>query len=163
MRQVPPVTLEWPAGSPGHPTPRGAPWPPVAMAATSLALVLLLVPGALDAIDPFVGNPVASLVALAVAYLLFSLLADGLSRGWARLGEERPLSRRGACMLVEQGEEPRDAAKRLRAMDVPEGRARLCRDVAVRCLEGAARSGRLEARLRREAAGWLRQMFTEMK
>ena len=159
------MTREWPVeeGEERHATRRAVPWPPVALAATSLALVLLLVPGALDAVDPTVGDPVASLVALAVAYALFSMLADGLSVGWARLGGERLLSRRGACMLMEQGEEPRDAAERLRAMDVPGGRAQLCRDVAVRCLEGAARSGRLEARLRREAAGWLRQMFKEMK
>ena len=63
-------------------------------------------------------------------------------------------------MTVE--EDPRVAAGRLRAMAV-EGRARLGRNVAVRCLEGAARFGRLEAMLRREAAGWMRMMIEEMK
>ncbi len=44
-----------------------------------------------------------------------------------------------------------------------DGRARLCWDVAVRCLEGAARFERLGPRLRREAAGWMRMMIEEMK
>jgi hypothetical protein len=35
--------------------------------------------------------------------------------------------------------------------------------VAVRCLEGAARFERLEARLHQEAAGWIRMMIKEMK
>ena len=52
--------------------------------------------------------------------------------------------------------------KSLRGVDI-EGRARLCRDVAARCLEGAARHGRLEGRLRREAAGWIFQMYKEMR
>jgi hypothetical protein len=48
-------------------------------------------------------------------------------------------------------------------MDVPEGRPGLCLDMALRCLEGSARFGRLEAKLRREAAGWMRLMIKEMK
>ena len=151
--QAPPVTREWPAGSRSHPTPRAAPWPPVLIVAFSLALVLLFNHGALDAVDPTTGNVCVSLAALAVAYAAFSLLATGLSRGWRWW-------RCSSRMTVD--EDPRVVAERLRAMDV-QGRARLCRDVAVRCLEGAARFERLEARLRREAAGWMRMMIKEME
>jgi hypothetical protein len=48
-------------------------------------------------------------------------------------------------------------------VDVPDGRPRFCLGVALRCLEGAGRCDRLEGRLRREAAGWLRQAHKEMK
>ena len=65
--------------------------------------------------------------------------------------------------MVTDDEDPRVVTERLRAMDVPEGRAQLCRDVAMRCLEGAARFERLEVRLRREAVGWTRMMIKEMK
>ena len=98
-----------------------------------------------------------SLAALGVAWAALSLLATGLSRGWKCLG------RRISSRRLEAGDDPRAVAGRLRAMDVPEGRARLCRDVAARCLEGAARFGRLEARLRREGAGWIRLMLKEMR
>ena len=79
-----------------------------------------------------------SLAALAVAYAAFSLLATGLSRGWGWYPSE----------VVE--EDPRVVAGRLRAMEVPEGRARLCRDVAVGCHEAARRYGRQGDRLASE-------------
>ena len=148
------MTREWPAGQSSRPTPRAVPWPPALLAAFTLALVLLFTHGALEAIDPTTGNVCVSLAALAVAYAAFSLLATGLSRGWRWW-------RCSSRMTVD--EDPRVVAERLRAMDVPDGRARLCRDVAVRCLEGAARFERLEARLRREAAGWMRMMIKEME
>ena len=132
------MTREWPAGSRSHPTPRAAPWPPVLIVAFSLALVLLFNHGALDAVDPTTGNVCVSLAALAVAYAAFSLLATGLSRGCGRYPRE----------VVE--EDPRVVAGRLRAMEVPEGRARLCRDVAVGCHEAARRYGRQGDRLASE-------------
>jgi hypothetical protein len=54
-------------------------------------------------------------------------------------------------------------AERLRDVDICEGRPGLCLDMALRCLEGAARFGRLEGILRRETAGWVRMMIKEMK
>ena len=42
------------------------------------------------------------------------------------------------------------------------GRARRCRDVAVRCLGEAARHRRLADRLAREAEGWLRETIKEL-
>jgi hypothetical protein len=68
-----------------------------------------------------------------------------------------------AARDIGDGGDPREIAERLRDVDVQEGRQVLCLDMALRCLEGAARFGRLEARLRREAAGWVRMMIKEMK
>ena len=68
---------------------------------------------------------------------------------------------RRSLRAAEGHEDLRVVAERLRAIDVGRGRARLCRDVAVRCLEGAGRFRRLEGRLRREAAGWIRDMVKE--
>jgi hypothetical protein len=68
-----------------------------------------------------------------------------------------------AARDIGDGGDPREIADRLRDLDVPEGRSMLCLDMTLRCLEGAARFGRLEARLRREAAGWVHLMIKEMK
>jgi hypothetical protein len=70
---------------------------------------------------------------------------------------------REAARDIGNGGNLREIAERLRTMDVPEGRPGLCLDMALRCLEGSARFGRLEAKLRREAAGWMRLMIKEMK
>jgi len=39
----------------------------------------------------------------------------------------------------------------------------MCRDAAVRCLEGAVRYERGEGRLRSEAAGWVNMAFKELR
>jgi hypothetical protein len=67
-----------------------------------------------------------------------------------------------AAVAIGDGEDPRQIADRLRDVDVPKGRARFCLDIAVRCLERAGTYDRLEGRLRREAAGWMRKAFKEM-
>ena len=154
------MTREWPAGRPGpeatvgreHATEHATSpaWPCAIVVAT--ALILIIITGALFTFDP---GPCMSLVALGVAWVALSLIATGLSRGWRRLG--------GWISLRRLEDNPRAVAGRLWAMDVPKGRARLCRDVAARCLEGGARFERLEGRLRREEAGWINLMYKEMR
>ena len=51
----------------------------------------------------------------------------------------------------------------VRLSDVLPGEARRWYAFAVESLEGAARFERLEARLLREAAGWMRMMIEEMR
>jgi len=123
---------------------------------------------------PVLGDPVRLLAMVVVAYALLSLPLDALRRievdlnlcgrtllpGRVREGARLALS--AAATAIGEGEDPRAVAERLRLVPV-EGRARLYRDVAVRCLEGAARYERVEGRLRREAAGWCKVAFKEMK
>ena len=149
------MTHTWPADPPGHPTPRAVDWPIVLLAASIIALVLYNTPGALAAIDPLAGDLCVSLGVLWLVYGAFSLLVSGMERGWALWRLRRS--------LAEGQEDLRLVAEGLRGLDVGRGRARLCRDVAVRCLEGAGRFRRLEAVMRREAAGWMREMKEEMK
>jgi membrane protein implicated in regulation of membrane protease activity len=66
-----------------------------------------------------------------------------------------------ASYLRGRAEDPRVVLERLRGLEL-RGRARLCREVAARCSEEAARHGRLERRLRGEAAGWLRETIKEL-
>ena len=98
----------------------------------------MVVAGVVYSADPVVGDPCLSW-ALIVCVLLII---------WFHLSKP-------------EEQAPSIDVVRLRAMDL-RGRARLCRDVAVRFLEGAERHTRLAARLRREAEGWRRLMFKEM-
>jgi hypothetical protein len=68
-----------------------------------------------------------------------------------------------AARDIGRGGDPREITGRLEGVEVPEGRPRSYRDVAVRCLEMAGRHRRLEGRLRGEAAGWLKRASREMK
>jgi hypothetical protein len=105
-----------------------------------------------------IGDPLWFLVAVVAATLCVSAVADGVAGWWADM--RSPVRR--ALRAVEGGGDAREVARRLRGMEL-QGRIRLCCDVAVRCLEGAGRCGRLERRLRRGAAGWLREAIEEMK
>ena len=162
------MTLEWPAAEhpSEHATSHAVPSPVnqhlvvLAVLAVAMLAALALVPGALSGLLLVVGYPLEFLVMVVVAILLVSAVADVVAGWWE---DVRSPAGRVLLRAVEGGGDPVRIAERLRAMDVPEGRARLCRDVAVRCLEGAARFGRLEGRLRREAAGWTREMIKEMK
>ena len=58
-------------------------------------------------------------------------------------------------------EDPRVVIMRLRGVSL-RGRPRLRRDIAVRCLERARRSERLDRKLRREAARWVRAARDEL-
>ena len=78
--------------------------------------------------------PVCMAVMLATIVLA---LAAGRPRGDVLLEAARTL---------EGGEDAGEVARRLRGVEL-QGRAGLCLGVARRCLEGAGRSGRLEARL----------------
>ena len=68
---------------------------------------------------------------------------------------------RAAARVAESGEDVGRAAAGLEALRL-RGRARLCRDVAMRCLEQAGRHERLEGRLRREAGRWVREAIEEL-
>jgi hypothetical protein len=63
--------------------------------------------------------------------------------------EARALRRARKALLL--GEEPHVTAGRVRGLAL-RGRAASCRDRAARCLVEAGRLGRMEERLRREAA-----------
>ena len=67
-----------------------------------------------------------------------------------------------AARALGEGEDAWVVAHGLQGVDL-EGRAGLCLGVAVRCLVEAGRQGRLEARLRKEGARWLREAIEEMK
>jgi hypothetical protein len=67
-----------------------------------------------------------------------------------------------AARALGEGEDAWVVAHGLQGV-VLEGRAGLCLGVARRCLEEAGRHGRLEARLRTEAARWLRETIKELK
>jgi hypothetical protein len=59
------------------------------------------------------------------------------------------------------GEEPHVTAGRVRGLRL-RGKAASCRDRAARCLVEAGRMGRMEERLRREAARWLARALDEV-
>jgi hypothetical protein len=108
-------------------------------------------------------DPLSSLVLI---FALLSLLAIALPVLGSSPDDGTPspgIALLAAADAIGDGEDPRQIAKHLREVDVPEGRPRFCLDVALRCLEGAGRCDRLEGRLRREAAGWLRQADKEMR
>ncbi len=97
-----------------------------------------------------------------VATLFIAAIADSLTGPKdtvAATPPERALLR--GLRAVALGDDPRAVARRLRGVDLPEGRPRLCRDVAARCLERAGGCRRLDRRLRREARRWLRAAVDE--
>jgi hypothetical protein len=69
---------------------------------------------------------------------------------------------REGISALEGGEDAWVVAHGLVGVDLP-GRAGMCLGVARRFLREAGRHGRLEGRLRREAAGWVRETIREMK
>ena len=116
-------------------------------------------------------DPVNVLVPL-IARVILTPLPGLLSREEARLnarGETLfpwavrrafvPRNVLSACLLDVGAD---GVAGRLRGLPLG-GRARLCMDVAVRCLEGAGSHQRLERRLTREAEGRVRQAIKELR
>jgi len=162
---APPVTREWPAEeapsqAPSHASPHNAPvilsiLIPVAATVAALALD----PGARSALLTLIGDPLEFLVLFATAGLLVSLLADWMVEAWGDAPPRRALLH--GMRAVARGDEPSGVARRLREADVPEGRSRLYRDVAARCLERAGVYGGLERRLSREGRRWLRAAIRE--
>ena len=162
------MTREWPEDTPNSLVPHEVPidWPLAIflawLIAALVAIVFLVFPGALT----LARGLAVPLAALAVLMLMAGLLrreeARRNARGetlfparrWAvRRAPRRVLS---ACLRDADGVPERLLALELR------GRARLCRDVAVRCLGEAARHRRLADRLAREAEGWLCQTKTNL-
>jgi len=147
-RQAPEVTREWPAAGPA-PRPPTFPWPLILMAGL-LALVLMgLVPGR------FLTTPVglailASLAALSALALRMSLKMEDPA--------DRALRRAQRAIWLD--EDPRVVIMRLRGVGL---RGRPRRDIAVRCLERARRSERLDRSMRREAAKWVRATRDELR
>jgi hypothetical protein len=107
-----------------------------------LALVLMgLVPGLTTPAGLAILASLAALSALA-----FRLAAEDPA-GQALLRAQR---------AIWLDEDPRVVIMRLRGVGL-RGRARLRRDIAVRCLERARRHRRLEGKLIREAEWWIRR------
>jgi hypothetical protein len=103
---------------------------------------------------PFVDHPVAGSL---LGGLCGAALLDILRRWRAR----RPRAIRlldGAIRAIHEDEDPRRVAERLRGL---KGGPQL--RVAVRCLEEAGRSRRLELGLRREAVRWLQMAREELE
>ena len=148
-RQAPEVTREWPADRPA-PRPPTRPWPFVLMAGL-LALVLMgLIPGRLLT-TPAGLAILASLSALSVLAFRMSL----------KMEDPADQALRRAQRAIWLDEDPRVVIMRLRGVGL-RGRLRLRRDIAVRCLEQARRSERLDRSLRREAARWVRATRDEL-
>jgi hypothetical protein len=129
------------------PTPRPpeSPWQFV-LAAGLLALILLgLIPGRL----------LTTPLGLAILAYLTALSAIAF---WMSLKMEDPADRalRRAQRAIWYEEDPRIVIMRLREVGL-RGKPRLRRDIAVRCLEQARRSERLDRSMRREAARWIRR------
>jgi len=162
------VTREWPEDTPNSLVPHEVPidWPLAIflawLIAALVAIVFLVFPGALT----LARGLAVPLAALAVLMLMAGLLRCEEARRNAR-GETLFLSRRWA---VRRAIAPRSVLSACLRDGVPErlvslelrGWARLCRDVAVRCLGEAARHRRLADRLAREAEGWVRQTIKEL-
>jgi len=116
-----------------------------------LALILLgLVPGR------FLATPVglailASLTALsALAFRMSLKMEDPVDQALQR-----------AQRAIWLDEDPRVVIVRLRGVGL-RGRTRLRRDIALRCLEQARRSERLDRSMRREAGKWVRAARDEL-
>ena len=149
-RQAPEVNHEWPAD---RPTPKSSPfsWPSVLMI-NFLALIFLgLIPGR------FLTTPaglaiLASLTALSALAFRMSLKMEDPA--------DRALQRAQRAIWLD--EDPRVVIMRLRGVGL-RGRPRLRRDIAVRCLEQARRSERLDRSMRREAARWIQGARDELQ
>jgi hypothetical protein len=145
---TPQVTREWPPDEPTDPVD----WPLAILMALALLATFVVVHAALHPHVP-TGPAIASLAAL--------MLVIGLSeQAYDRLlpPEARALRRARKALLL--GEEPHVTAGRVRGLRL-RGRAASCRDKATRCLVEAGRMGRMEERLRREAARWLARALDE--
>ena len=177
------MTREWPAEehatghATGHATSNATShlipiaWPLVILMVIAVAALtlfpgildtLLTIFGSLDGVRALIGNPLEFLVMVVVATLFISAIVDhmaGPRDTTATTPPERALLR--GIRAVGLGDDPRAVARRLRGVDLPEGRPRLCRDVAARCLERAGGCRRLDRRLRREARRWLRAAVDE--
>jgi hypothetical protein len=121
-----------------------------------LAAILVLVM-ALSVDGP--SSPLGAVVAILALLALLALVLPDMESS-PPIGTRLVLLE--AARDIGDGGDPREIAGLLRDVDVQEGRTRLCLDMALRCLEGAARFGRLEARLRQEAAGWVLMLIKEM-
>ena len=132
------MTREWPAGSPSKPSSLAV---PVAIVAMGFLFILATL-----------GVNEAAPVCLAILFILVIIVL--LPR------RDDPLLE--STKALEEGEDAWMVAHGLQGV-VLEGRAGLCLGVAVRCLREAGRHGRLEGRLRKEAAKWLKEAFKEMK
>jgi hypothetical protein len=119
------------------------------MAITIAVAVAVLVPDALH------GNIFGlGLLMILVSIIIIAALPLSPSPRQALLAAVRALT---------DGEDPGSVLEGLRGVDVPEGRARMCLGVARRCLHRASRCRWVEWRMRREAAGWLRETIREMR
>ena len=132
------MTREWPAGSPSK---RSPPAVPILVGAMGFLFILATL-----------GVNAAAPVCLAVLLVLLVIVLLPVRHD--------PLLE--AAKALDEGEDAWVVAHGLQGVDL-EGRAGLCLGVAVRCLTEAGRHGRLEARLRKEAAVWLRETIKEMK
>jgi len=146
-RQAPEVTREWPADQPA-PRPPAFPWPLVLMAGLLALIFMGLVPGLTTPAGLAI---LASLTALSALALRMSLRMEGPA--------DRALRRAQRAIWLD--EDPRVVIMRLRGVGL-RGRPRLRADIAVRCLERARRSERLDRKLRREAARWVRAARDEL-
>ena len=136
--QAPDVTREWPAEPPRRsilPTDL----PLLVLAAACLCAALVIIPR----VDDRGGILLAALLVWGCA----AALLETASR-WTATPEDRALAR--AIWDLGGGEPPERIVERLRRVDL-QGRPRLHRDLAVRCLERSAVSHVQERVLRREA------------
>ena len=120
------------------------------MASLLILVALEFVPGRLLT-TPAGLAILASLAALSALALRMSLKTEDPA--------DRALLRAQRAIWYE--EDPRVVIMRLRGVG-PRGRTRLRRDIAVRCLEQARRSERLDQAMRREAAMWIRAARDEL-
>ena len=134
---APPVTRVWPAD------PSPVPWAALVIATAIIAAVFLSTPDLLE------DGPCAALGVVLAAYGAFLFLVAVLEHS------RREVEASGFL-------DNRSRSDRLLAMDVA-GRARLYRDIAVRCHEAADRYSHVGDRLRREAGYYTRLMRKELK
>ncbi len=117
---------------------------------TAVAVILAAspVPGALQL-------PVDLVVALILGRACALVLLDVVEM-WRRTAAGQALTR-----AIRLGEDPHGVIERVRVLEL-RGRPRLCRNMALRCLERAGRCRRVERGMRREAAMWVRRAREEL-
>ena len=148
-RQAPEVTGEWPADRPA-PRPPVLPWPLVLMAGLLALVAMGLIPG------HFLTTPAG--LAAAASLTVLSVLALRMS---LKMEDPADLALRRAQRAIWLEEDPRVVIMRLRGVG-PRGRPGLRRDIALRCLEMARRSERLDRSMRREVALWVQAARDEL-
>jgi len=116
-----------------------------------LALVLMgLVPGRLLTTPAGLAILASLTVLSALAFRMSLKMEDPADQALRRVQRDLGLDK-----------DPRVVIMRLRGVGL-RGRSRLRRDIAVRCLERARRSERLDRSMRRDAARWVRATRDEL-